>query len=102
MSATASVTGIILLINGVLYASNAGGISPDRVISAMSWIISPFLAALDYMLPPLAWCIRFASSLWNVSSLIAVIAIIAGLMGMISGIALFIRELFGNRYSKEV
>ncbi len=94
MGIAASVISTVLLINGVLYAFKIGGFSPDQVVAAMSWLISPFLSLLDIALPPVAWFIRFSSSLWNISSLIEVVAIIAGALGMICGIVMFVVELF--------
>ena len=91
---TAFIAGAILLINGLLYAFQAGGFEPKRVVSIMSCFLTPFLEVLDIIAPPISWLIRFSSSIWDVSSLIEVIAMLAGLIGVISGIISFIRELF--------
>lgn len=99
MEVTAFVVGAILLVNGLLYAFKIGGLAPAQVVCAMSWFISPLLATLDLVAPPISWLIRFSSSLWDVSVLVEVIAIFAGLLGMISGTILFVRELFRFHYT---
>lgn len=97
MEVTMFIAGVFLLINGLLYAFRLGGFAPERVVAAMSWLITPFLMVMDLVAPPISWFIRFSSSLWDVSSLVEVMAIFAGIVGMLSGTILFVRELFRFR-----
>ena len=94
MMTSVLVVGTILFVNALLYAFKVGGFSPDQVVSAMSWVISPFLMLSDLVAPSISWFIRFSSSLWDVSSLVEIIAILAGILGMLVGTILFIREVF--------
>ncbi len=94
MGVTVTITGGILLVNGILYAFRIGGFAPDQVVAAMSWLIAPVLALLDLAAPPVAWMIRFVSSIWSVSAVIGIMAVLSGVAGMTLGTVLFIRELF--------
>lgn len=94
MLMTEFIIGAILLVNGLLYAFQVGGLAPSQVVAAMSWLTTPFLAVLDLVVPPISWLIRFSASLWDISSLLEVTAVAAGLLGMIAGTVVFIREIF--------